>query len=156
MLNESKYSKALKELRCVYILFGCLYICLLTLRMLCVLSPNSCFHHSLLTLNILPLASQIIPLKMPQNTAKIVLHILASLFRFVFSLWCVFRILYSFCRWRWTKSPKKTKRRNRKVHISFSPFLSILPVSDVVRKRLSRVVSQPLTTPYTLSNTRLS
>jgi len=45
------------------------------------------------------------------------------------------------------KMQKKTKRRNRKMHVPFSLFLSKLPVSNVVRKGLSRVVSQPLSTP---------
>lgn len=63
------------------------YLAILTLRMLRVPSPNSCFHHSVFTLNIPPLASQIIPHRMTQCTAKAVLHILTSLFHVVaFSL----------------------------------------------------------------------
>lgn len=91
---------------------------------------------------------------MPQNTAKVVLHILAS--RFVFFSLVRFPNYVFFLQMKVgeiVKNAENPKTRNRKVHVSFCPFLSILPVSDVVRKGLSRVVSQPLTTPYTLSHT---
>lgn len=131
-----------------FCLGGCLCIRLLTLKMLRCSESQQLFssfrsaptQHSSLS----PFASQIISHRMTLNTAKALLHPPC----FVCLLSRVILLFPMRTKSDKISQPLKSKKgRNRKIHVSFFSFSSKLPVSDAVRKGLSRVVSQPLTTP---------